>query len=911
MRKPFLIIWLALLVALSTTQKNAIAAEKSVSDKSTVCNTDEARKSAKLWDYDPVDAYEFGLKIQHFIEQKDLQSLFGLVKGELRYGPRKKYIQGKIFLKIFSEKWRETVLSEKPECTPVGWRGFMMGHGKIWYEKNDETNEWEIISIHADQKIEQSKTPVIGGWNYKGKLLTSDCFSTMWVSGDNYQYYEEKYGGDKGVDFRDFLLKPGKFIGGPIPIVPIVPQGDEFTSAEEWLLAPKLSSCQKYPVGVGNITNSGGWISKQYCFPESPDRCLKYSYGLIRQISLDHCHLLAPNFPDNCIDLGLVQVSKETGGSMGNDVQEGIYGIVEDPVSGENYMVPLINFSSLNEALNYVDRLDQDTTLPPSLASTTPKVTFQKGIQAYEKKDYETAMRELKPLAEQGDARAQFMLGEMYHFGMGVSMDSVEAIRWLRTAADQGDPDAAYRLGVIYSRGHGFPMDLNEAAKWYQLAINRGNTKALYDLGEMHYRAGDYKEALKWLRSAAEQGNASSAYILGGMFASGLGVAEDGKAAVKWYALAAEQGNASAQNNLGQVYYNGEGVPQDYKAAIKWFNLAAEQGNAKAQFNLGLMYENGLGIQKNFKTAVKWYTLAAEQGDASARTNLARMANKNTQTASPSTTNKVVPTAPPFPSSPIDVRFRASQPSPDDVAVIIGNADYTEGKDIPNVIPAYADAEGIRNYVTQALGIAEDNIIFLKDATQKDLIGTFGSETNHKGRLSRYLTPNESNVFVFYSGHGAPGDGDTNYLVPTDAEASLINLNGYSLKTLYQNLSKLPAKSVTVVLEACFSGASEAGTVINNASPIYLKAKNTGIPSNITVIAAGAANQIASWEQDKSNGLFTKYFLKGMSGEADNDNDRKVSWAELRDYLAETVTRSAMRNYGREQTPQIVVGTGG
>jgi hypothetical protein len=266
---------------------------------------------------------------------------------------------------------------------------------------------------------------------------------------------------------------------------------------------------------------------------------------------------------------------------------------------------------------------------------------------------------------------------------------------------------------------------------------------------------------------------------------------------------------------------------------------------------------------------------------------------------------------PDFPSDPIKVRHLPSSPQPDDIAVIIGNADYTKGKDIPNVTPAYADAEGMRRYVTQALGIAEDNIIFLKDATQKDLIGTFGKKDNHKGRLYRYLTKQKSNVFVFYSGHGAPGDEDTNYIVPSDAEASLIYLNSYSLKTLYQNLSKLPAKSVTVVLEACFSGASEAGTVINNASPVYLKAKDTGIPSNITVIAAGAANQIASWETDKSHGLFTKYFLKGMSGEADNDNDREVSWAELKDYFARTVTRSAMRNYGREQTPQIVVGYGG
>jgi len=265
-----------------------------------------------------------------------------------------------------------------------------------------------------------------------------------------------------------------------------------------------------------------------------------------------------------------------------------------------------------------------------------------------------------------------------------------------------------------------------------------------------------------------------------------------------------------------------------------------------------------------------------------------------------------------FPSKPVNVQFRTSIVSPNDIAIIIGNADYKkQGKDIPNVTPAYADAEGMRLYAKQALGIVESNIIFLKDATQKDLVSTFGSESNYKGRLFRYLTEVKSRVFVYYSGHGAPGDGDVNYLVPTNAESSLIDLNGYSLKTLYQNLSKLPAKSVTVVLEACFSGASEAGTVINNASPIYLKAQDTSIPSNITVIAAGAANQIASWEEDKSHSLFTKYFLMGMSGEADNDNDRKVSLDELRDYLAKTVTRSAMRYYGREQTPQIVVGSGG
>jgi len=266
-----------------------------------------------------------------------------------------------------------------------------------------------------------------------------------------------------------------------------------------------------------------------------------------------------------------------------------------------------------------------------------------------------------------------------------------------------------------------------------------------------------------------------------------------------------------------------------------------------------------------------------------------------------------------FPTKPVAVHFSKVRSRPDDIAVIIGNANYERGKDIPNVNPAYADAAGIRKYVKQSLGIQDENIIYLKDASQASLIATFGSQTNPRGQLFNYVKAGKSRVFVYYSGHGAPGGAERDsYIVPTDAQSSMIDLNGYSLKTLYKNLSKIPAKSMTVVLESCFSGASQSGSVIAKASPINLVAKETGVPSNITVIAAGAANQIASWEQDKSSGLFTKYFLKGMSGEADvkpyGNGDGKVEYDELGRYFKGTLTYFARRYYGREQTAQIVVG---
>jgi len=289
-----------------------------------------------------------------------------------------------------------------------------------------------------------------------------------------------------------------------------------------------------------------------------------------------------------------------------------------------------------------------------------------------------------------------------------------------------------------------------------------------------------------------------------------------------------------------------------------------------------------------------------------------KIRSRTLQVVSPPSPKLRPPAASSFPDTPVAVRFAKSKPRPDDIAVIIGNADYEKGKDIPDVTPAYADAEGIKHYVKQALGIRDDNIIFLKDATQAGMTATFGSEINPNGQLFNYVKAGKSRVFVYYSGHGAPGGKEgSSYLVPSNAQASLIELNGYPLKTLYRNLSKIPAKSVTVVLEACFSGASQGGTVIAKASPIQIQPKETGVPPNITVISAGAASQIASWEQDSSSSLFTKYFLKGMSGEADakpyGNGDGTVGYDELGRYFQETLTYYARRYYGREQTAQMAL----
>ncbi len=187
------------------------------------------------------------------------------------------------------------------------------------------------------------------------------------------------------------------------------------------------------------------------------------------------------------------------------------------------------------------------TLLLLTLAAPAWGQDFEKGMQAYNRGDYATALRELRPLAKQGNGDAQSNLGYMYANGENVPQDHAEAVKWYRKAAEQGYTRAQVNLGVMYSTGQGVPQDYVEAAKWY--------------------------------RKAAEQGHATDQFALGVMYGEGLNVPQDHAEAVKWYRKAAEQGYARAQSNLGLMYAKGHGIPQDYVQAHMWANLGATNGD--------------------------------------------------------------------------------------------------------------------------------------------------------------------------------------------------------------------------------------------------------------------------------------------------------------------------------------------
>jgi formylglycine-generating enzyme required for sulfatase activity len=161
-------------------------------------------------------------------------------------------------------------------------------------------------------------------------------------------------------------------------------------------------------------------------------------------------------------------------------------------------------------------------------------------------------------------------------------------------------------------------------------------------------------------------------------------------------------------------------------------------------------------------------------------------------------------------------------------------------------------------------------------------------------------------VVVFYSGHGVPGLKDKRgYILPVDADAETPEINGYPVDTLLANLGKLKTKSMTVFLDACFSGDSQGGRLVRSTSAITISPKLPNSSTMMTVISAAQGDQVASWDLKARHGMFTKHLLDALRGEADKpehgNSDKKVSLGEVRDYLDDRLTRAARREFGRHQ----------
>ena len=347
-------------------------------DQSITNCSQKDREYARFWNnyYDPEDAYEFAEKIKKLVGEENLGDLFNLVDRELTTGPRKGFIKDKKFSDIFSDQWRNGVLASASPCSPVGWRGFMLNHGSIWFNKNKERGNWHILSILGAKKEDRFTNQKPIGWKFDGKLIPPQCFVKEWVSSDNFEEFEDQYGipkkdcrnvkiGSRELTFceaTDFRKNTGMYVGKEIPNLDgISPSWD---GQEKITLTPKVELCINGSIVAGTIRSptkvvlksdeKSGSIESEIC--SSKNSCTKYAYEILTSIPVSKCQKLAPNLKGQCRKSFLVAVGDYSGGTRGWHYGYNIYGLFS-LFDSTNVIVPLKNFQNKNDAINYIEEI--------------------------------------------------------------------------------------------------------------------------------------------------------------------------------------------------------------------------------------------------------------------------------------------------------------------------------------------------------------------------------------------------------------------------------------------------------------------------------------------------------------------------------------------------------------------------
>jgi len=237
----------------------------------------------------------------------------------------------------------------------------------------------------------------------------------------------------------------------------------------------------------------------------------------------------------------------------------------------------------------------------------------------------------------------------------------------------------------------------------------------------------------------------------------------------------------------------------------------------------------------------------------------------------------------------------------DNVALIVGISKYRE-KSIPEVKYAARDAEVMAKYLENVGGIPRQNIKILIDdkATKSDLEAHIGEW------LSRRVTQ-RSTVFLYYAGHGAPGTQSSEaFIVPYEGHPDYPS-QLYPLTKLYEDLNKLPAREIVVMLDSCFSGAKGRSITGEGTRPISIAIENPLLGGGkIVVLAASSGNQMSSDYDKGRHGLFTYYLLRGLRGEASRDKEGMVELGGLYEFVKKNVADTASLEMNRDQVPVLL-----
>ena len=468
---------------------------------------------------------------------------------------------------------------------------------------------------------------------------------------------------------------------------------------------------------------------------------------------------------------------------------------------------------------------------------------------AYHRKDYTEAIKLYRSLAAEGFAFAQTGIGLMYHDGKGITRDFQEALKWFHLAAAQGYGEAQYMLGVMYYRGAGVTRDYQEALMWYRLSAAQGVSAAknAIELPEM-IRASKIQTQLIANNSSHSKENIAPPKLTFNSTAPNA----DGTVELS--------GHVTSNVGISEISINGRALEAPL-ASDGSFKVTRLPPMGSTTYLLSVTDELG------------------QRRDATVNIDRA-VIQYDEQT---------------MPLDPRKLKARVNQNA---IALIIGVESYSR---LPPAKYADSDANHFYNYANHSLGVSPNKIKLLTDtkANRADLLLAM------RGWIKAEIVLGKSDVYIFFAGHGLSSpDGKKTYLLPADGDRDLLDETSILRDDLIA--SAKGAKTITMFLDTCYSGGTRTNEVLlADARPIAIVPDMKALPSNVTVLAAASGAQLSSTYEAAQQGLFSYWLMKGLEGDADANQDKKITTGELHEYVAKQVGPMAQRR-NRQQDPQLM-----
>lgn len=419
---------------------------------------------------------------------------------------------------------------------------------------------------------------------------------------------------------------------------------------------------------------------------------------------------------------------------------------------------------------------------------------------AYDRANYQTALKVWLDTAEAGDPKAQYYAGEIYEKGLGTAPDYAQAAAWYRKAAEQGQAQAQINLGFLYEKGLGVPQDTRQALAWYRKATgvsgvimldseveairqelteaNRKIETARSDTEALDHELQDTRRKLEAARSSGKQ-SASAAAALERR------VAElDDKLGADRKQIATLQESTKRYDIAGPIIeivdasaVRGASAQQPEAAGEVVGRVEAPAGLAEltADGTRQVVQDGGFF---RFRPASRRVTLVAVDLQGK-RGQLVH--DLDAKTAAPSSSPRRA------------TKFGAYH------ALVIGNANYLA---MPRLETASSDATVIKELLERRYGF---EVTLLQDAKYLDVLSAFN--------VLRQELSEKDNLVIYFAGHGEidPSTG-LGYWLPVDAEKDS-KTNWISSREVSMQLERLAARHVLVIADSCYSGALTRSTL--------------------------------------------------------------------------------------------------